>query len=56
MSNDGSEIERHAGIDMVPVEDVFEWNLGADDGDPIFRRDFNFNLEVPNPVSIPVRR
>ena len=47
------EIERHAGVDMVPVGEFFEWNSGPDDGDPIFRRDFSLNLKMPNPVVIP---
>jgi hypothetical protein len=27
--------------------------FGPGDGDPIFRRDFNLNLKMPNPVAIP---
>jgi hypothetical protein len=53
MSNDGSEIDRHAGVDMVPVGEFFEWNSGPDDGDPIFRRDVNHNLKMTNPVATP---
>ncbi len=48
MSNYESEVERHAGVDMVPFGESFEWNPGPDDGAPIPRPDFNFN--VPNPV------
>jgi hypothetical protein len=52
MSNDGSEIEGNAGIDMVPVGEFFEWNPGPDDGDPTLRTDFSLNLKVSNPVAI----
>jgi hypothetical protein len=31
MSNDGSEIERNAGIDMAPAGEFFEWNSGPDE-------------------------
>jgi hypothetical protein len=33
MSNDESKVERHAGIDMVPIGESFEMNWGPDDGD-----------------------
>jgi hypothetical protein len=49
MSNYESEVERHAGVDMVPFGESFEWNPGPDDGAPILRPDFN--LKVPNPVA-----
>ncbi len=52
MSNDGSEIERNAGIDMAPVGEIFEWKPGPDDGDPTLRTDFSLNLKVSNPVAI----
>jgi hypothetical protein len=32
MSTDESEVERHAGIDMVPIGESFETNSGPDDG------------------------
>jgi hypothetical protein len=51
MSNYESEVERHAGVDMVPVGESFEWNPGPDNGAPILRPDFN--LKVPNPVATP---
>lgn len=51
MSNYESEIERHAGVDMVPVGESFDWNPGPDDGAPILRSDFN--LKMPNPVATP---
>jgi len=53
MSNDGSEIERNAGIDMAPEGEFFEWNSGPDDGDPILRTDFSLNLKASNPVAMP---
>ena len=53
MSNDGSAIERNAGIDMAPVGEFFEWNSGPGDGDPTLRTDFSLNLKVSNPVAIP---
>jgi len=49
MSNYESETERHAGVDMVPVGESFEWNPGLDDGAPTLRPDFN--LKVPNAVA-----
>jgi hypothetical protein len=51
MSNYESEVERHAGVDMVPFGESFERNPGPDDGAPILRP--NFNLKVPNPVATP---
>lgn len=51
MSNIDSEIERHAGVDMVPVGEFFEWNPESDGSDPILRRDSNLNLKVSNPVA-----
>ena len=51
MSNDESEVQRHAGVDMVPVGQPFEWNAGLEDGAPILRADFN--LKVSNPVATP---
>lgn len=53
MSNDGSEIERNAGIDMAPVGEFSEWSLEPDDGDPILRTDFSLNLKVSNSVAMP---
>jgi hypothetical protein len=50
MSNYESEVERHAGVDMVPFGESFEWNPGPDDGAPILRPDFNLK---PNPVATP---
>ncbi|MGC2193344.1 MAG: hypothetical protein WA628_01625 [Terriglobales bacterium] len=52
MSNDGSEIESNAGIDMAPVGEFFEWNSGPDDGDSTLRTDFSLNLKVSNPVAM----
>jgi len=49
MSNYEFEVERHAGVDMVPVGASFDWNPGPDDGAPILRPDFN--LKVPNAVA-----
>ncbi len=49
MSNDDSEVERHAGADMVPVGESFEWNPERDGGYPILRPDFN--LKVSNQVA-----
>jgi hypothetical protein len=40
MSNDGSEMERHAGVDMVPMGESFGWNPNPDDGTPILDADF----------------
>ncbi|MGA2643928.1 MAG: hypothetical protein ABSF15_04395 [Candidatus Sulfotelmatobacter sp.] len=51
MSNDDSEVERHAGADMVPVGESFEWNPERDGGYPILRPDFN--LKVSNQVATP---
>jgi len=51
MSNYEFEVERHAGVDMVPVGASFDWNPGPDDGAPILRPDFN--LKVRNPVATP---
>jgi hypothetical protein len=53
MSNDGSEIERNAGIDMVPVGEFVEWSPEPDDGDPTIRTDLSLNLKVSNPVAMP---
>jgi len=53
MSNDGSEIERNAGIDMVPLGEFFEWSSEPDYGDPSLRTDFSLNLKVSNPVAMP---
>ena len=46
MANNESEVERGAGIDMVPLES-FEWTPGPDDGAPILRRDFHLNVSEP---------
>jgi hypothetical protein len=51
MSNDESEVERHAKIDMVLGGESFEWNSGLDDGAPILHPDFN--LKMSNPVATP---
>jgi hypothetical protein len=51
MSNDGSGFEQHAGVDMVPIGESFEWDPEQDDGAPIFHPDFN--LKVSNPVAAP---
>ncbi len=51
MWNDESQVERHAGVDMIPVGASFEWNPEPDDGAPILRPDFNLN--VPNRVATP---
>jgi hypothetical protein len=40
MSNDGSEVERHAGVDMVPMGEFFGRNPKPDDGTPILDADF----------------
>jgi hypothetical protein len=49
MSNYESEVERNAGVDMIPVGEPFEWNPWPDDGAPILRPDFN--VKMPNPVA-----
>jgi hypothetical protein len=51
MSNYEFEVERHAGVDMVPMGKSFDWNPGPDDGAPILRPDVN--LKVTNPVATP---
>jgi hypothetical protein len=51
MSNDRSGFEGHAGVDMVPFGESFEWDLGPDDGAPILHPDFN--LKVSNPAAAP---
>jgi hypothetical protein len=51
MSSTGSDIERLAGVDMVPVGECFEWDPGPDDGAWILRPDFN--PKVSNPVAAP---
>ncbi len=48
--NNESEVERGAGIDMVPVVESFEWNPGPDSA-PILRHDFH--LKVSKQVAIP---
>lgn len=52
MSNDGSEIERNAGIDMAPVGEFSEWNSEPDDGDPTLPTDFSLNLKVEPKTSL----
>ena len=34
MLNNESGVERHAGVDMIPVVESYEWNLGPDDSTP----------------------
>jgi len=51
MPNNGSEHERQAGVDMVPVGESYEWNPGPDDSNLVPRLDFN--LKVSNPVTTP---
>jgi hypothetical protein len=51
MSNDGLGFERHAGVDMVPIGESFEWDAGQDEGASIFYPDFN--LKVSNPAAAP---
>jgi len=53
MSNDGSEIERNAGIDMAPDGEFSEWSSEPDDGDPTLRTDFSLNFNAFNPVAMP---
>jgi len=50
MTNE-SEVERRAGLDMVPLGASFEWNTGPDDGVPIVRHDFH--IKVSEQVAIP---
>lgn len=50
MANNEFEVERRAGLDMVPFGESFEW-YGADDGAPILRHDFD--LQVFERVVIP---
>ena len=38
MANNESEVERKAGIDMVPLGESYEWKLGPDD-DTILRHE-----------------
>ena len=40
MSNYEFEVERHAGVDMVPMGESLDWNPRADDDAPILRPDF----------------
>jgi hypothetical protein len=51
MSNDGSGFEQHAGVDMVPIGESFEWDAGQDEDAPIFHPDSN--LKVSNPAAAP---
>ncbi len=43
MANNESEVERKAGIDMVPLGESYEWRLGPDD-DTILRHDFYLSV------------
>jgi len=51
MANTESEIERRAGLDMVPLGESFEWNPGPDDGAPVLRSTFHVELSEPLAVS-----
>lgn len=44
MANNECEVERWAGIDMVPLGESFEWSPGPDDGAPILRHDFHLKM------------
>lgn len=52
MSNDELDVERHAGIDMLPAGE-FEWNPDPDDDAPILHP--GFNLTVSKQVATPPR-
>ena len=54
MANNESEVERRAGIDMVPLGESYEWRLGPDDGGPILLRDSH--LKVSEQVAKPAAR
>jgi hypothetical protein len=43
MSTDEAEVERHAGIDMIPIEESFETNAGPEDGALYLCRYFGHN-------------
>jgi hypothetical protein len=51
MSNDELDVERHAGIDMLPAGESFEWDPNPDDDGPILRPDFD--LTVSKQVATP---
>ena len=51
MSNDGSEIERHAGIDMAPDGEFSNGIRGRTS--EMICTDFSLSLKVPNPVAMP---
>jgi hypothetical protein len=49
MASEESEVERKAGIDMVPFGESYEWKPEPDDGTSILRDDFQFK-QVVKPV------
>ena len=51
MANNEFDVERGAGVDMVPLGESLEWN-GPDDGAPILRD--NFDLKVCEQGAIPL--
>jgi hypothetical protein len=54
MSNDELDVERHAGIDMLPAGEAFEWNPASDDDAPILRADFDptVSTQVATPSAV----
>lgn len=51
MSNDELDVERRAGIDMLPAGESFEWDPAPDDGAPTVRP--GFSLTVSKQVATP---
>jgi hypothetical protein len=48
MSNNESELERRAGVDMVPVGESFEWNPEPDGGAAICKSGFYMAVTAPD--------
>jgi hypothetical protein len=44
MANNESEVERWAGLDMVPLGESFEWSSEPENGAPILRYDFHLKV------------
>jgi hypothetical protein len=55
MTNNEFDVERRAGIDMVPVGESFEWNPKPDDSAPILRDDFDLKVSEQGAVPLVVK-
>jgi hypothetical protein len=53
MANNEFDVERRAGLDMVPFGESLEWN-GPDDAAPILRDDFDLNLSEQGAIPLGV--